>query len=323
MRRPVFKSPFADEMCHYLDDRIASGFKEKSYHYELKKFDRFCCEENITTPIFTEKNANRWLKKISGEAVTTHYSRINASKHFLIYLSTKGYDVFIVQDIRYRPTDFQPHIYTIEESQRYFLAVDAHRCSKNKKIAIQYPILFRILYCCGSRISETLGIRKKDIDLDKGIIKLNETKNNCERYVVLSNELNELMKQFADKCFYLLNDDDYIFASSTGKMLDGKQIYNAHRMFLQQAGIPYIGGGKGPRIHDWRHHMAILSFKQMIDSGLDMYVALPILSAYLGHKTIFATERYVRLTMQIYPHIEEKFSKSVDLVFGGSTNENN
>ena len=38
--------------------------------------------------------------------------------------------------------------------------------------------------------------------------------------------------------------------------------------------------------------MAVYSFKQMTDSGLDMYVALPILSTYLGHKTIFATEKY-------------------------------
>ena len=85
--------------------------------------------------------------------------------------------------------------------------------------------------------------------------------------------------------------------------MSGDVLYEVHRLFLQQAGIPYLGGGKGPRIHDWRHTMAVHSFKQMIDAGMDMYVALPILSTYLGHKTIFATERYVRLTMGIYPYI--------------------
>ena len=45
----------------------------------------------------------------------------------------------------------------------------------------------------------------------------------------------------------------------------------------------------------------------MIDSGMDMYVALPILSTYLGHKTIYATEHYVRLALSIFPYIEEKF----------------
>jgi hypothetical protein len=54
----------------------------------------------------------------------------------------------------------------------------------------------------------------------------------------------------------------------------------------------------------------------MIDAGMDMYVSLPILSTYLGHKTIFATERYLRLTMGIYPYIEEKFKSKMESVFG-------
>jgi hypothetical protein len=54
----------------------------------------------------------------------------------------------------------------------------------------------------------------------------------------------------------------------------------------------------------------------MIDNGMDMYVALPILSAYLGHKTIMATERYLRLTVSMFPYLEEKFSKTLDEVFG-------
>ena len=54
----------------------------------------------------------------------------------------------------------------------------------------------------------------------------------------------------------------------------------------------------------------------MIDQGLDMYVALPILSTYLGHKTIYATEKYVRLTMEIYPFIEERFKDKMEAVYG-------
>jgi len=54
----------------------------------------------------------------------------------------------------------------------------------------------------------------------------------------------------------------------------------------------------------------------MVDSGLDMYVALPILSTYLGHKTIYATEQYVRLTMSLYPYIEKRFKDKMEKVFG-------
>ena len=61
----------------------------------------------------------------------------------------------------------------------------------------------------------------------------------------------------------------------------------------------------------------------MADAGMDLYVALPILSTYLGHKSIYATERYVRLTMNLFPEIEKKFSAKMDAVFVEVDHENN
>lgn len=328
MARYEFSSVFAEEIQNYINDKNNAGFVGENFRSNLIGFDRFCVEQGITEPVFTTFHASKWLEQKDSESHTTHYSRINASKHFLTYLSIKGYDVYVVRDIKYKGTDFQPHIYTDEETDKYFLAVDNYYSAMNKKDSIQYPVLFRILFCCGTRINETLGIRKQDIDLDKGIILLNETKNDRQRYVVMGDDLLALVNEYANKCFYLLNNDDYIFTNANGGRLDEKTIYEKHREFLFQAKIPYIGDGEGPRIHDWRHHMAVYSFKQLTDSGLDMYVALPILSTYLGHKTIFATEKYVRLTLQLFPYIEDKFRCMVDKVFGsaakeGDTNEIN
>jgi integrase len=238
------------------------------------------------------------------------------------YLSLKGYDVFLMHDIYFKATDFQPHIYTDDEIRRYFEAVDSYSSGKSRMDVIQLPVLFRLLYCCGTRINETLGIRKRDVDLDSGIIRLLETKNNCERFVVLNPEMKALLSQFSDKCFYLLDNDDYIFSSVAGTRRDESGLYNIHRLILQRAGIPYLGGGHGPRVHDWRHTFAVRSFKQMLDLGLDMYVALPVLSTYLGHKTIYATERYIRLTMDLYPYINEKCSAKFQSVFGKAADIN-
>lgn len=321
MARYEFKSVFSDEIQNYVTDKNAAGFHGDNFRRNLIGFDKFCVEQELKEPVFTTYHASKWLEQQRNESHTTHYSRINASKHFLKYLSIKGYDVYVIRDIKYKGTDFQPHIYTVEETDNYFLAVDSYSSAVNRMDAIQYPVLFRILYCCGTRINETLGIRKKDIDLEKGILLLNETKNDKQRYIVMGDDLLYLVKEYANKCFYLLNDDDYIFKNANSGRLDEKTIYEKHREFLFQAGIPYLGDGNGPRIHDWRHHMAVYSFKQMTDSGLDMYVALPILSTYLGHKTIFATEKYVRLTLQLFPYIEERFHSMVERIFGNVVKE--
>ena len=323
MARYEFSSVFADEIRNYISDRDAAGFDREHTRRSLIGFDRFRSAQGMEEPVFTTSHASRWLEQRESESHTTHYSRVNASRQFLKYLSIKGYDVYVVRDVKYKGTDFIPHIYTDAETERYFMAVDSYTSGRNRRDAVQYPVLFRILYCCGTRINETLGIRKQDVDLDKGILLLNETKNNKQRYVVMGDDLRQLMNAYADKCFYLLGDKDYIFTNANGGRMSKDTVYEKHREFLYRAGIPYTGDGNGPRLHDWRHHMAVYSFKQMTDSGLDMYVALPILSAYLGHKTIFATEKYVRLTLQLFPYMEEKFRPVVERIFGGAADEDN
>lgn len=321
MKRPVFGSVFKEELNAYLDIKVAAGFQERSFTIRLRVFDNFCKQHALDAPVFTEELADEWCKRRTDEATTTHYSRINAVKHFFVYLQKRGYDIHITRDIAFKKTQFQPHIYSDDETRRYFCAVDSYAPRVNKKNALQYPVLFRLLYCCGMRIDEALKIRKREVDLEEGIIKLIETKNKRERYIVLGDDLALLMRRYADKCFYMLGDEDYIFRSANGGRYHYDTIYEQHRMFLRMANIPYVGNGEGPRVHDWRHTFSVNAFKQMIDTDMDMYVALPVLSAYLGHKTILATERYLRLTMALYPYIEEKFRGKLNEVFGSGGDE--
>lgn len=314
-------SSFAGELNAYLDYKIASGCKEQTYVSVFKQFDKFCADRGIRGISFTREDADAWSMKRDSEATTTHYTRVNTIKCFLEYVHLKGCDVFIPHDIIFKATDFKPHIYTDDEVIRYFHAVDTFCCPQRRLNEVQLPVIFRLMYCCGTRTNETIGIRKRDIDLDAGIVKLLETKNNNERYIVLGPELPALFRQYAFKSFYLFDDDDYVFSTTPGERRSHKDLYEIHRLILKQAGIPFVGGGEGPRVHDWRHTFAVRCFKRMIDQGMDMYVALPVLSTYLGHKTVYATERYVRLTMEIYPYIEEKFSLAFHDIFGKVTEQ--
>ncbi len=37
--------------------------------------------------------------------------------------------------------------------------------------------------------------------------------------------------------------------------------------------------------------------------GQDLYYVLPILSTYVGHQSLAATDRYVRMTSEMYPDL--------------------
>ena len=320
MTHHAFRSGFADELEKYLALRVSEGYQEKSFLNMLSRFDRFCAERGITSLRFTSEDAAVWLRHMGNEGNRSHYLRIAVSRKFLLYLAQNGHDVYVMRPMASRNSDFRPHIYNSDEIRRYFRVVDTYFDNfsnyPNRTAPLQLPVLFRLLYCCGTRINETLGIRKRDVDIGNGTIVLHETKNSRERLIVLSHGMQELMSEYADKCFYLLGESNYIFSTRYGTKHDHRNIHAYHRNILEIAGIPFWGGGKGPRIHDWRHTFAVHSFKQMLDSGRDIYVSLPILSAYLGHQSIQATEKYVRLTCELYPYIQEKFQPQLDSIFG-------
>lgn len=317
MKRIELTSVYADSINDFLAYRERCGVKNINNEYQYyRKLDQFISKEGIKSIFFTQEQASRWRMPLENESEKGRYKRINYTRKFFEYLFAKGYDVFQFRDIKSPKSTFTPHIYTEDEVERYFKAVDSYQSKINRMNCVQLPVLFRILYCCGTRITETLMIRKKDVDMKEGIIKLSESKNAKERYVIMSKSLLYLMGRYAEKTFYQIPDNGYIFRNYQGTYISSDWINELHVRILHQANIPYLGGGKGPRIHDWRHSFAINSFKQMVDKGMDMYVALPILSTYLGHKTIMATERYLRLTVSMYPYIEKKFSKILDEIFG-------
>ena len=94
-----------------------------------------------------------------------------------------------------------------------------------------------------------------------------------------------------------------------------EQIHKVYRKLLWKAGISHGGKGKGPRLHDLRHAFCVHSLAKQVKAGVDLYVALPILSTYVGHSSVAATQRYVRLTAEAYPELIEKVSSTCAHVF--------
>jgi len=104
-----------------------------------------------------------------------------------------------------------------------------------------------------------------------------------------------------------INDNHPIFYYRQNIPLTSGSVYGRFRLTLQESGIPYEGNLRGPRLHDFRHTFAVTTMNRLCDEGNDMYVSLPVLSAYLGHTDIKTTERYIRLT-------EERLSKIIDSI---------
>jgi integrase len=170
--------------------------------------------------------------------------------------------------------------------------------------------LFRLLYCCGLRISEALYLKISDIDFDKGVLSIRGSKFNKDRIIPVSAPLAEMLIRY--QALFNRNNapEDYYFRNKNGTPLRRDQVYDVYRKLLWKAGISHGGKGKGPRLHDLRHVFCVHTLAKQVKDGVDLYVALPILSAYVGHSSVRGTQRYVRLTAEAYPELIEKVSRT-------------
>jgi integrase/recombinase XerD len=172
------------------------------------------------------------------------------------------------------------------------------------------PALLRLLYGTGLRISEAISLKNKDINLDDNYLIVRDSKNGKERMTPISASLSEVFKEYVKyrNLMPLVQTDDSFFITLSGKNCNRDHVSKWFRKILCSAGISR--NDHGPRLHDLRHTFSVHTLAMMAESGIDLYYSLPILSTYLGHQSLEATNGYVRLTSEMYPGL----LKEVDLI---------
>jgi integrase len=166
-----------------------------------------------------------------------------------------------------------------------------------------------------NEVSEALNLRLCDVDLSNGILTIRGGKNNKSRLVAMSETVKDACDYLMRKIHFGANSGDYFFKNRDGTKRCQETVYGQFREILWASGIAYRGKGFGPRLHDLRHCFCCHTLKQMSNGGIDMYCALPVLSAYIGHSSITATERYLRLTQEFYPDVSEKVRVAAPQVY--------
>lgn len=225
-------------------------------------------------------------------------------RNFSAYLQSLGYDSYIPMPIRCIRT-FKPYIFSRSEIERLLSA--AQRLTVWKHHSCQHMIgsYFKLLYATGLRKSEGLKLTIDDVDLHNGTILIRSPKNGRDRKLPLSSSISKDLKQYSLTYNGFSSSDELFFRLTDERPVSGDTIHSWFGRVLSEAGIPYLGGGHGPRVHDLRFTFAVHSLIQMHRNGMDLYYSLPILSQYLGHTSIEATEHYVSLTREMYPELIE------------------
>lgn len=316
------QSIYTSYINEFISFKRALGFKYIEEERILRRFDVFIMKDNITRVGITKDLFERWRDSIPGESDNYKYARCVCVNQLSIYLSDIGISSNVSRLPR-RRSSFAPYVFSKQEINLLFETSDKLETNQKRmnSVIFSIPILLRFLYGTGLRISEALSLNNEDINLSDDFLLVRDSKSKKERLVPLSETLSKACKEYLvhkKKLPITILPESPFFVSLNGSRYTQSEAYHWFREILRTSNIPFTGNvhnHRGPRIHDLRHTTACHALVQMTENGMDLYCSLPILSAFLGHQSIKATDLYVRLTAEMYPDLIHKMDMECLTVF--------
>ena len=166
-----------------------------------------------------------------------------------------------------------PVVLSSEEVRRLLDAAPSFKCR----------LLLSLAYGCGLRACEIVSLKVSDIDSAQMVIRIEQAKGRKDRYVMLSPELLDMLRQW------------WKAARPQGWLFPGRPAVNPlttrqlNRLFHLAAKAAETK--KGATLHSLRHSFAT----HLLESKLD----IRMIQALLGHKRLDTTAHYTRVATDL------------------------
>jgi integrase/recombinase XerD len=180
--------------------------------------------------------------------------------------------------LRARPSYKLPVVLDRGEAQR---VIGLIRCPAVRMCAT-------LMYSCGLRISEALGLDVRDIDSARMVVIVRAGKGNKDRHVPLPQRTLELLRDY----WRAYRPHTCLLVTKEGRPLNPDRV----RYYLKRA-VKRSGTGKRVSCHTLRHSYAT----NLMEQGLDVRV----IQGLLGHRSLKTTTLYLHMTQSILQSVQE------------------
>ncbi|HAB35382.1 MAG TPA: site-specific tyrosine recombinase XerD [Cryomorphaceae bacterium] len=185
-----------------------------------------------------------------------------------------------------------PVYLTLDEVDALLAAIDRSQSAGERDVA-----MIEVLYACGLRVSELVGLRLEDVFRSDGLIRV-VGKGNKERIVpIYPSALDALFRYIEEVRVHIPVQKDqtsFVFLNQRGRALSRVWVFKRLKALAERAGIAKTIGP-----HTMRHTFAT----HLIQNGADIRV----IQALLGHESITTTE--------IYTHLEQVHLRDTVLTY--------
>ncbi len=179
-----------------------------------------------------------------------------------------------------RPGSYLPDVLSPEDVERILDAPPA-----DAPIGIRDRAILELLYACGLRVSELVGLDTDRVDLKGQQVRV-IGKGNKERRVPMGDEARERLHRYRigpRELWTAGKPSPAVFVGQRGKRMSRESVWQLVRRWTEAAGV-----SERVTPHTFRHSFAT----HLLEGGAD----LRVVQALLGHASISTTQLYTHLT---------------------------
>ena len=173
---------------------------------------------------------------------------------------------------------YLPEVLSVEEVTSIIDSVDISKWNGKRDRAV-----LEILYGCGLRVSEAVGLKISNVYLEEGFVRV-VGKGDKERIVPMGEMAAEAVKEYLAARPEPASPqyDDILFLNRFGKAISRVALFSMVKRQAMAAGV-----NKEISPHTFRHSFAT----HLIENGAD----LRVVQEMLGHESILTTEIYTHI----------------------------
>lgn len=271
-----------EKMLKFIQQLELQRYSERtiaSYVSAVRRFRLYAKEQNINMP--TVENIAEYLSKL------IHENNISVSSQKQILSSVNKYlqlvydtQLDLVQLYPKRKSEYLPNYLSKEQVKAMIQGTENFK----------HRMIISTLYSCGLRVSELLGLEIAHELRDTMQVKIVDSKNNQDRYVMLAYKLSQYLSNYLK----VYSPKTYLFEGEEGKMYSASSVQKLVKRAAYRADIPF-------RVtpHTLRHSFAT----HLLENGTD----IRIIQQLLGHSSVRTTEIYTHMSYPIRNQLRSPF----------------
>lgn len=313
-----FKGILAGEMADFLRHQRALGKRFLGEERGLRLFDQYLVDQNV-----------RAVTEITPELVDAFLisrprTRPRSYNHLLSVVGRLF--KWLVRQGRWQqsPVQSRPRhatacqaMFLFDRSQAQQLLTLAAKLPDNNNGRDRGPIyflIFALMYGLGLRVGEVTRLCRQDVDLERKVLVIRETKFLKSRLVPFGPKIAARLREYLPRQAQSQSTPDpttplFSFGPDRSTPINPGTISQTFHALWPRLGLKVPAGAAPPRLHCLRHSFAVGTLLRWYRSGINPQQRLWDLSTFMGHVHPASTSVYLTITAELLHEANQRFNR--------------